>query len=108
MKYYSDLTKKIYETEKDLLEAEKAYNDKLELQNKKDLERKKDFEKVKEAYKQVEAQKQAADELLRKFLEKYQGIHKTMDIRQFLNSQEYLDCQKDLVMMALSALPFIF
>lgn len=108
MKYYSDLTKKIYETEKDLTEAEKVFKDKLELQNKKDLERKKDFEKVKEAYKQAEAQKQAADELLRKFLEKYQGIHKTIDIKQFLNSQEYLDYQKDLIMIALSTLPLMF
>jgi hypothetical protein len=107
MKYYSDLTNKIYETMDELKEAEKAHNDKLELQKKKDEERKADYQKVKDAYALAEAQKKAADKLLQQFLEKYKGVHKTTDKTQFLNSKQYMDDQKELINSIFSVFPLI-
>jgi len=108
MKYYSDLTKRIYETEDALKEAEKEFNDKLEAQKKKEEERKADYQKVKEAYALAEAQKKAADELLKEFLEKYKGVHQTTDKTQFLNSKQYMDHQKELINSIFSVFPFMF
>lgn len=108
MKYYSDLTKRIYETEDALKEAEKEFNDKLEAQKKKEEERKADYQKVKEAYALAEAQKKAADELLKEFLEKYKGVHQTTDKTQFLNSKQYMDHQKELIDSIFSVFPFMF
>ena len=108
MKYYSDLTKRIYETEDALQEAEKEFNDKLETQKKKDEERKADYQKVKEAYELAETQKKAADKLLKEFLEKYKGVHQTADKTQFLNSKQYMDQQKELISSIFSVFPFMF
>lgn len=107
-KYYSDLTNKIYETEEALEEAEKAYNDKLAEKKKLEEERKADYEKVKEAYRAAEAQKKAADELLQEFLKKYKGVHETTDKTKFMNTQRYLDDQKDLINLVFSSFPLLF
>jgi len=108
MKYYSDLTNKIYETEEALKEAEKIHTDKLEEKKKLDEERKAAYEKVKEAYRLAETQKKAADKLLEEFLEKYKGIHETIDKKQYMTSKQYLDNQKDLINFIFSLSPFIF
>ena len=108
MKYYSDLTKRIYETEDALQEAEKEFNNKLEAQKKKDEERKADYQKVKEAYELAEAQKKAADELLGKFLEKYKGVHQTTDKTQFLDSKQYIEKQKEMINAMVSVIPLMF
>jgi hypothetical protein len=68
MKYYSDLTQKIYETEEDLKKAEKELNEKLSLQKKKDEARKQDYQKVVEAYGIANKKREEADALLDAFL----------------------------------------
>lgn len=108
MKYYSELTHRIYETEDALKEAEKGFSDMLENQKKRDEERKLDYQKVKDAYALVETQKRAADELLKKFLEKYKGVHQTADKDKFLQTQQYMDSQKDLINIIFSTFPFMF
>ena len=108
MKYYSDLTNKIYETEDALKEAEKAYNDKLVEKKKLEEERKADYQKVRDAYKLAETQKKAADELLQEFLKKYNGVHETTDKTKFISARQYLDNQKDLVNLIFSSFPFLF
>lgn len=108
MKYYSDLTNKIYETQEDLEKAEKAYNDKLVEKKKLEEERKADYERVKEAYKLAEAQKKTADELLQEFMRKYKGIHETTDKTKVLNAQQYIEDQKNLISLVFSSFPFIF
>lgn len=108
MKYYSELTNKIYETEDLLKEAEKAHNDSLMEKKKLEEERKADYNKVKEAYKLAEEQKKVADELLQSFLKKYKGVHETTDKNKFLQTQQYMDSQKDLINIIFSTFPFIF
>ena len=108
MKYYSELTHRIYETEDALKKAEKGFSDMLENQKKRDEERKLDYQKVKDAYALVETQKKAADELLKKFLEKYKGVHQTADKDKFLQTQQYMDSQKDLINIIFSTFPFMF
>ena len=108
MKYYSDLTNKIYETEEALEKAEKAYNDKLTEKKKLEEQRKVDFQKVKDAYAAAEAKKKAADELLQEFIDKYRGVHNTTDKQQFLSTKEYMESQKDLINIVISSLPFLF
>lgn len=108
MKYYSDLTKKLYDSEEGLKEAEKAYNDKIVEQKKKDEERKADFNKVKEAYELAETQKKAADELMQEFLKKYKGVHETTDTARFIDVKQYMNDQKELISFVLGTFPFIF
>ncbi len=108
MRYYSDLTNKIYETENALVEAEEAHNAKLEEKKQLEERRKADYEKVKEAYKAAEAQKKAADELLQEFLKKYKGVHETTDKTKFLSTRQYLEDQKDLINAIFSSFPFFF
>lgn len=108
MKYYSDLTNKIYDTEDALKEAEKIHNEKLEEKKKNEEQRKADYEKVREAYKLAEQQKKAADKLLMEFVEKYKGIHETTDKSKVLNTRQYLENQKDLWNIVFSSFPFIF
>ena len=108
MKYYSDLTKKLYDSEEGLKEAEKAFNDKMSEQKKKEEERKADFNKVKEAYAAVEAQKKAADELLQQFLNKYRVVHGTTDTARFDDAKQYAKEQKELVSFIFNTFPFPF
>ena len=108
MRYDSDLTHKIYETENALVEAEEAHNAKLEEKKQLEEKRKADYEKVKEAYKAAEAQKKAADELLQEFLKKYKGVHETTDKTKFLSTRQYLEDQKDLINAIFSSFPFFF
>lgn len=106
MKYYSDLTQKIYETEEDLKKAEKELNEKLSLQKKKDEARKQDYQKVVEAYKVANKKREEADVLLAAFLEKYGRVHGTTDQKQFVDAKKYMDSQKDLINIVFSTFPF--
>lgn len=81
MKYYSELLKKTYDSEKDCLKAEKEYNEKLEAEEKRKKEltenRKARAKEVEEAYKAVcEAQKHY-NELRNQFVRDYGSFHMT-------------------------------
>lgn len=106
MKYYSDLTQKIYETEEDLKKAEKELNEKLSLQKKKDEARKQDYQKVVEAYDIANKKREEADALLDAFLKKYGRVHGTTDQKQFVDAKKYMDSQKDLINIIFSTFPF--
>lgn len=108
MKYYSDLTNKIYETEEELKKAEEAHQAKIDEQKKKEEERKADYQKVKDAYALAEAQKKAADELLQEFLDKYRTVHGTADKTKFISTKEYLEDQKKLISLVFGSFPFMF
>lgn len=71
MKYYSDVTKKIYNTEDDLNKAEKAVSEK-------ETSRKEDAEKVKAAFDELAKAREKADNLLDEFLKKYGSFHTTI------------------------------
>lgn len=71
MKYYSEKTKRMYDTEKDLVTAEKE----LEIA---EAEKQKMIEKRKERAEEVEAAFEKANELLGKFIEDYGSFHTTI------------------------------
>lgn len=82
MKFYSDKTRKFYDTEKECLKAEKELDDKLALEKAKKEElsnaRKVRAEEVEKAYKSVlEAQKHYR-EVLNAFLKDYGSFHMTL------------------------------
>lgn len=77
MKYYSEKTKKLYETEEILRDEEAKYD----LEHEKELalkaqraERAKEIEK---AYEKAAAAKREADELMNKFIKEYGSYHYT-------------------------------
>lgn len=83
MRYYSDLTKLFYKTEKECDEAEKAYK---EAELKKELEEKKKSNARKEAAKKVEdayntfvTAKKEYQNQLSDFCQKYGSYHMTLD-----------------------------
>lgn len=108
MKYYSELTNRIYETEDDLQAAEKAHNDKIAEQKRQAEERKADYQKVKDAFALAEAQKKAAEELLIEFTKKYNGVHETKDATAVISAQDYAKKQKELINIVFGTFPFIF
>ena len=69
MKYFSEVTKKIYDTEKELEEAEKAVeNEKLIYEA--------DVKKLNEAYEALKAAEKAYDDATKEFNEKHRKIVK--------------------------------
>lgn len=70
MKYYSEVTKKIYDEKKDLENAEKAYQDKLNEQEKLKAERATRAKEVEDAFKK-------AYELKDAFIKDYGAYHQT-------------------------------
>lgn len=69
MKYFSEVTKKIYDTEKELEEAEKAVeNEKLIYEA--------DVKKLNEAYEALKAAEKAYDAATKEFNEKHRKIAK--------------------------------
>ena len=69
MKYFSEVTKKIYDTEKELEEAEKAVeNEKLIYEA--------DVKKLNEAYEDLKAAEKAYDAATKEFNEKHRKIVK--------------------------------
>ena len=108
MKYYSELTNRIYDNEEDLKAAETTHNEKIAEQKKKAEERKADYQKVKDAFALAEAQKKAAEELLIEFTKKYNGVHETRDTASVMSAKDYAEKQKELLNIVFGTLPFIF
>ena len=99
MKYYSDLTKQLYESEEELKKAEKKQ---------KDEERKNDYQKVKEAYAEAEEKYKEADMMLLEFFKKYGSIHGTADEDKFVKVKDVAERQKDLFSLLSINFPFLF
>lgn len=82
MKYYSEVLKKTFDTEKDCLAAEKDYNEKLEAAEKQKKElaekRKERAKEVEEAYKEVQKAQKHYAELRTKFVKDYGSFHMTI------------------------------
>ena len=88
MKYYSEITKKTYDTEDECLEAEKAVNDEK-------AERKEAAAIVEEAMKAYLDAKKKYYEELDKFCKKFGSYHKTItsndlnDVYDLLTGKDY-------------------
>ena len=77
MKYYSETLNKLFDTEEEIMQAEKAYEEKNLEEKKAKEERKADSKKVSDAYKAyLEAGKKYEDEL-NTFIKKYGSYHAT-------------------------------
>lgn len=81
MKYFSEILKKTFDSEKECLEAEKAHNEKMELaeRQKKELaeKRKERAKEVEEAYKAVKEARKHYNELVDSFCKDYGAFHMT-------------------------------
>ena len=71
MKYYSEVTKKLYDSEADLKKAEDVINNKA-------AARKRDAEAVENAYKAYLDAKKKYEDVLAEFCKKYGAYHKTV------------------------------
>ena len=81
MKYYSDITKKLYDNVEDLKKAE------LEIANKAE-NRKKDAEKVEQAFEAYKKASKVYEDALLEFCNKYGSYHKTITIPAKNNSDK--------------------
>ena len=77
MKYYSDKTKKIYDTVEQLQAAEKKYDEAHAAEIKKAEERKKRAAEVSEARKELANAQKKYNDLLNKFVKDYGSYHET-------------------------------
>jgi multidrug resistance efflux pump len=81
MKYYSDILKKTFDTEKACLEAEKAHTDELALAEKQKKElaetRKARAKEVENAFKDLQQAQKNYNELRNKFVKDYGSFHMT-------------------------------
>lgn len=78
MKYYSDVTKKIYDTEEELTKAEDAVSEEEKKHELRRQERADAAKRVEDAYKKAsDAYRDAGDEL-QKFVDKYGAYHTTI------------------------------
>ena len=81
MKYYSETLNKVFENEKDCLNAEKEYKAKVETEEKRKKEladsRKARAKEVEDAYKAVIDAQKHYNELLTNFCKKYGSFHMT-------------------------------
>lgn len=71
MKYYSEITKKVYDTVNELKQAEDAVNEKANA-------RKLDAEKVEKAFENLKNARAAYEKALREFCDKHGAYHKTI------------------------------
>lgn len=86
MKYYSEKLSKLFDTEKELKEAEKIHSEKEEAAKKAEAQRQEEAKKIAEerkiaakevedAYKAADEARKAADKKLQEFLDKYKVFH---------------------------------
>ena len=108
MKYYSELTKQLYENEEELKKAEEKQNELMLAKKQKDEERKNDYQKVKDAYAEAEAKYKEADKMLLEFFKKYGSIHGTADENKYVRAKDVAERQKDLVSLLTANFPFFF
>ena len=89
MKYYSEIIKEFYETEKACLEAEKAYNAELRLKEeeaRRKMARKAELaKKVEEARVAMDKAKKNYDELLAEYCKDYGSYHYNVEAPLSLN-----------------------
>ena len=79
MKYYSDKTKKIYDTEEALVEAEKVEAKKQEKVEALKLERTNRAKEIESAYKDAVTAYNKYNELVNKFIDDYGSFHMTFN-----------------------------
>lgn len=79
MKYYSEITKKVYNTEDELRAAEKAEKDKDATEQKKREKRKADAKEVEAAIKAANEAYDRANTKIDEFIDKYGSFHMTID-----------------------------
>lgn len=79
MKYYSEMTKQVYDTTQELEAAEKEVLDEQKAQEEKLAKRAERAKEVEAAYAKAAEAKEQADELLNEFLKDYNSFH--MSIR---------------------------
>lgn len=78
MKYYSEKTQKLYESEEELKQGELEFDSKeLEIQKRKE-ERSQAAKVVEDAFKRVEEAQKTANSELNAFVKKYGSYHKTI------------------------------
>lgn len=78
MKYYSTVTKTLYDSEKELQEAESTFALEKSKKEAEKEERAKLAKEVQDAYVKAEEAHKAADEKLREFCKKYGAYHATL------------------------------
>lgn len=79
MKYFSEITKKVYDSTEELETAEKEVLDEQKAQEEKLAKRAERAKEVEAAYAKAAEEKEQADELLNEFLKDYNSFH--MSIR---------------------------
>lgn len=78
MKYYSTKLNRLFDTAKELEEAEKAYDEKQSEAEAKKARRAEAAKKVQDAYKRADEAKKSADDELAKFCKEYGSYHTTI------------------------------
>lgn len=78
MKYYSEKTNKVYDTEKELRIAEKKFNDEETAKKAKSQERADEAKKVEALYKEAYDARKKADKACSEFVKKYGSFHQTI------------------------------
>ena len=78
MKYFSEITKNVYNTPEELETAEKEVLDKQKAQEEKSAKRAERAKEVEEAYAKAADVKEQADKLLNEFLKDYGSFHTTL------------------------------
>ena len=78
MKYFSEITEKVYDTPEELETAEKEVLDEQKAQEEKLAKRAERAKEVEAAYAKAAEVKEQADELLNEFLKDYGSFHTTL------------------------------
>ena len=78
MKYFSQITEKVYNTQEELETAEKEVLDEQKAQEEKLAKRAERAKEVEAAYAKAAEEKEQADELLNEFLKDYGSFHTTV------------------------------
>lgn len=78
MQYYSNMLNRLFDTEKELREAEKIAEEKQKEVDRIKAERAEAAKKVEEAFKLADAQRENANQLLKEFVKKYGSFHTTI------------------------------
>lgn len=79
MRFYSDVCRKLFESQEELEKAEKALAQKNDEETKKKAERKADADKVQVAYDKVVEDCKEYNKLVNEFVKKYGSYHKTIN-----------------------------
>ena len=90
MKYYSDVTKKVYDTVGDLEAAEKEVSEKTNA-------RKEDAAKVEAAFNEMSTARKKYEKVLREFCEKHGAYHRTIKPEDGSKTFDWRDLILDLL-----------